>query len=419
MISAYRAVRTVAVGTVAVLLTLGLPHGLNGQQSPRSPSTDCVACHGELELLRQHVPSPARAREVLVTREMMLGTGHDNMGCAECHTGYGTFPHAAARTATATCASCHQEANDEWAIGQHAMRDAAGEISAPCASCHGVHGVATVEQLAQAPARRAMNAECVACHQTATLPASDPHANEVGCWTCHAPHVVHSVDDPEALVAPAQQARTCGVCHDTAAAHWNTDAHGMQLREALATPGAVHVLPLSREAPTCTGCHGGHGMISSSDEEFANVSVARCAECHEHYANTFFGTYHGKATALGSRISASCSDCHGSHLVFAQDDPRSMVHEANLIQTCGECHPNARPAFVRYDSHPELLNWRRNPVLTGSFVFMNGLLVFVLLVFGAHTFLWWIRLAIDKRRGVGHGAHGAHGGQDSHHDTHG
>jgi hypothetical protein len=85
-----------------------------------------------------------------------------------------------------------------------------------------------------------------------------------------------------------------------------------------------------------------------------------------------------------------------------------MVHEANLIETCARVPPNARPAFVRYDSHPELLNWRRNPVLFGSFVFMNALLVFVLLVFGAHTLLWWIRLVIDKRRGIVHGP-GAHG----------
>jgi hypothetical protein len=31
------------------------------------------------------------------------------------------------------------------------------------------------------------------------------------------------------------------------------------------------------------------------------------------------------------------------------------------------------------------------------------LLVFVLLVFGTHTMLWWVRLWLDKRRGIIHG----------------
>lgn len=407
MIGAFRA--TLLAAIAAVLLGSALPDGAAAQTVPRTVS-NCGACHGELELLRQHVPSPARAREVLVTAESMRGTGHDDLPCAECHTGYGTFPHPEARTATATCASCHEEADIDWAAGRHAAPDAGGQVSAPCASCHGIHGVATAAQLAEAPARERMNALCTSCHQAEALPATDPHAAEVGCWTCHAPHHVHAVDDPAALVAPARQARTCGACHDEALEGWVTDAHGTQLRQALAAQGAAHGLPLSRETPTCTGCHGGHGMIATDDETFPNFAVARCADCHEHHASTFFGTYHGKATALGSRIAASCADCHGSHLVFAQDDPRSMVHPDNLIQTCAECHPSARPAFVLYDSHPELMNWRRNPILTGSFVFMNLLLVGVLFVFGAHTVLWWVRLIIDRRRGVGHGAHGGHGG---------
>jgi predicted CXXCH cytochrome family protein len=396
----------------SLLMVLVAPGEALGQAAPRTV-TNCVACHGEMELIRQHVESPARARELIVTLDMMRSTGHGDMQCAECHSGYSTFPHVDARTQTSSCASCHEPADEEWAAGQHAVLDAAGETSATCTACHGAHGVATAEQLAEPPARREMNARCVACHQTEILPASDPHSGEVGCWACHAPHLVHPVDDPEALVAPARQASTCGACHDEAFANWDTDAHGDQVRTALASPGAVHLLPLTREVPTCSGCHGGHGMIASDVEGFPEFITARCSDCHEHHASTFFGTYHGKATALGSRVSASCADCHGSHLVFAQDDPRSMVHEANLVETCGACHPNARPAFVKYDSHPELLNWRRNPVLTGSFVFMNALLVFVLFVFGMHTLLWWVRLIIDKRRGIVHGP-GAHGGHGSH-----
>jgi hypothetical protein len=44
---------------------------------------------------------------------------------------------------------------------------------------------------------------------------------------------------------------------------------------------------------------------------------------------------------------------------------------------------------------------------------MNGLLVFVLVVFGGHTLLWWLRLWLDKRRGIIHGI-GVHGHGQGH-----
>lgn len=400
--NAARSARSIGAPLTALLLAALAAGAADAQRTARD-AADCGVCHGELELLRQHVATPARARELVVTREQMRGSGHDAMACAECHRGYSTFPHPAAGTVTASCASCHAAADTAWAAGQHALRNAAGETGAPCTACHGTHAVATAAALERAAPRERMNATCVACHSEAALPASDPHAGEVGCWSCHAAHAVHAVDDPAAAVAPARQAATCGACHDTAAADWHGDAHGGAMQERLAAGGPPPGLPATPETPVCTACHGGHGVLAAEHPNFAAASVARCAECHEHHARTFFGTYHGKATALGSRIAATCADCHGAHRVFAQDDARSTVHTAQLIETCAACHPNARPAFVKYDSHPELGNWRRNPVLTASFVFMNGLLVFVLTVFGLHTLLWWIRLRIDRRRGIHHG----------------
>jgi hypothetical protein len=90
------------------------------------------------------------------------------------------------------------------------------------------------------------------------------------------------------------------------------------------------------------------------------------------------------------------------------DNPTSRVAEANLVETCGACHDHARPGFVMYDSHPDPMNRERNPVLFYAFWFMNSMLIGTLTVFGLHTILWWIRMSIDKRRGVSHhgGGHG-------------
>jgi hypothetical protein len=51
---------------------------------------------------------------------------------------------------------------------------------------------------------------------------------------------------------------------------------------------------------------------------------------------------------------------------------------------------------------------------------MNTLLVGVMAVFGTHTVLWWVRLYLDKRRGILHGPHHhgrGHGQGPSHHPS--
>jgi hypothetical protein len=375
---------------------------------------DCAVCHGELELLRQHVPGLTRARELLVTPGDVHGSAHDGMACAECHTGYRAFPHPQA-AATASCASCHGEAERAWNAGRHAEVTVGGERAAECATCHGVHRMAPVAALAEGQEMLRVNARCVSCHQTDGLPEADPHAGQVGCWTCHAAHEVHAVDDPRSAIAPVQQVRTCGVCHDTAAVNWRTDAHGMAVLSGVTAGTASTTLPVGRETPVCTGCHLGHEMVTAETPGFAVHVTERCAVCHEAAAGTFYGSYHGRATALGSRVSAACHACHASHGVFPEDDPRSTVHPANLEETCAQCHERVTASFIKYDNHPNPFDRERNPWIFFAFVFMNAMLAGVLGVFGIHTVLWWIRLLIDRRRGHGHGhhPHAGHPGEEA------
>jgi hypothetical protein len=404
---------------LAALLLLGTAGEAVAQQARGTRDGDCAVCHGELELLRQNVRTLSRARALVVLSDHVAGSAHDGMRCAECHTGYGSFPHPQAAR-SATCASCHDDVQHEWNRGQHARETVSGETAAPCASCHGIHDMAPVAALAEGAPMLRLNARCTECHQAEALPASDPHANQVGCWTCHGAHLVHRADDPAAAVSPLLQARTCGACHDTAAINWRRDAHGSAALRAFGVATDALVLPPAREAPVCTACHGGHGMRAAESPEFLNASVGMCQNCHERETSTFFGSYHGKATALGSRVAAGCHHCHGSHGVFPQDDARSMVHQANLVETCRECHEQARPAFVSYDSHPDPFDFERNPWIFGAFWFMNTLLVGVMAVFGTHTVLWWVRLYLDKRRGILHGPHHhgrGHGQGPSHHPS--
>ncbi|MBT8337523.1 MAG: cytochrome C, partial [Gemmatimonadetes bacterium] len=113
---------------------------------------------------------------------------------------------------------------------------------------------------------------------------------------------------------------------------------------------------------------------------------------------TFDDSYHGQATALGSEDVASCSDCHGTHGVFGEDDPRSMIHQANLVESCGTCHEESRAAFVQYQPHADHNDRENYPAVYWSYRAMTALLLGVFSVFGIHSALWVMRLALDARR---------------------
>jgi hypothetical protein len=359
----------------------------------------CERCHGELELLRQQTGSLARAQRMLVRDEVVAHSAHADLTCAECHSGYARFPHSAPTAVTQTCASCHAAADSLWTSGEHASADE----PVTCTQCHDSHDIVRIDTTRATTHAAVTNARCMSCHENARLAAHEPHLDGVSCARCHAPHDVRTIDHPAAWLAPARQAQTCGSCHDTAAVAWRTDIHGDEYLRRQHLAGRD---PAS-ETVTCTSCHTGHEMLPIDDPRFASTSVERCAACHEKAARTFFGSYHGKATALGSRVAASCADCHGAHDILPDSAAASRVARANLVETCGACHAYARPAFVQYDSHPDPFDRTRNPWIFYSFWLMNGLLVFVLVVFGGHTLLWWLRLWLDKRRGIGHG-HGQH-----------
>lgn len=381
----------------AVCLAVGTP--LTAQDPD-----GCVRCHGELELLRQHVATLEEARAVLAPRSDVAASAHGEMTCLECHSGFGGYPHPEVGGTTESCASCHEEAEALWRDGSHALDD-----NASCADCHGLHDVATVEDLQEPEGVMAMREVCASCHFEPRIPPDDPHADSASCAGCHAPHETLPPDDPASRVYPANQAETCSACHEEVTEVWVGDRHG-RAAVTLSGPGArTPEGATSDEPPACSACHGAHGMLAPSHEHFDRQMVDRCAACHEDYADTYFGTYHGKATALGSEVVATCDHCHGAHEILPASEPASMVSSERRVETCASCHEAARPAFVLYDSHPDPMDRSRNAPLHYSFVFMNTLLIGVLGLFALHTFLWWLRLVIDKQKGIVHGIGEDHG----------
>jgi hypothetical protein len=393
----------VTTALCAGILALSVPtSGVGAQDTGSSADQACLLCHGELEFLRRQAGSLERARTLLVPDDALAASAHGDMSCTTCHEGFDPFPHPAAVN-TEPCVSCHEEVSEVWAASVHA-----GEAAAECSACHGVHDVAPADTLRMPSGVAAMNLACTTCHGTSALPSSDPHAMEVSCASCHTPHATRTAAGPGSAVAPLAQVETCGACHTEEADSARTDVH----HEALVADGRASLALLSGgqgpRPPTCTSCHGAHGMLAPSHARFDQDMVDQCAVCHENYGDAYFGTYHGKATAVGSEIVATCDHCHGSHRIFPASDDRSWVAPGHLVETCGQCHEHASASFVEYDSHPNPLDRERNSALFFSFVFMNVLLFGVLVVFGLHTGLWWVRLILDDRRRASGGAGGGH-----------
>ena len=120
------------------------------------------------------------------------------------------------------------------------------------------------------------------------------------------------------------------------------------------------------DAPFYIDCHGMHYILPDDDPQSltnpANVPVT-CLNCHDqaeikaragftrNVGESFEESFHGRRGELGGTEVAVCSNCHGTHAIFAADDPRSKVNRARIAKTCGECHPGAELNFATAFTH--------------------------------------------------------------------
>ena len=336
-------------------------------------SLDCQRCHADSEFLHQQVANSARAQALVVAPSSVEASVHGDLECLDCHAGLDSYPHRLDRIEPARCIDCHDDVGVEAESGVH-------HGAVDCTACHGVHDVASPAQ--------AVSARCASCHVSSKQSELDVHAGNIECADCHGSHAMKN-----ASVARRDLVDACSVCHDDVAANWREDTHGQLWQDESAT----------QQAAGCIDCHGTHDILASDAESYVSVLLDRCSSCHADAARTANNTYHIKARTLGSEIVASCSSCHGAHEVFPASDSRSMTAQANLVETCGRCHEHANERYVQYQPHPDPTSRSKNPYLFYSFWFMNALLVGVLGVFLLHTAAWWLRLWLDRRRGVGHG----------------
>lgn len=355
----------------------GEPSGTN----PVSQNQDCMMCHSDPrfnatfadgERLSMNVDLPAYQRSV-----------HSAAGlqCVACHTGNTSYPHELAQVG---CQTCHL-----------------GESGKP-------QDYTTLEVRIEAPSKRAfvlgVNETCRKCHAEKFVESRDSaHAKVMdsgndlapACVDCHGGHEITPPDQPRSKIA-----KTCSVCHLSVYTTYRSSVHGAALEE--------HDNP---DVPTCTDCHGVHNVRGPRDPKFHNDVPTMCGRCHGNPAlmakygistdvfQTYEADFHGKTVELFRRQSpnlpsnkAVCYDCHGIHNIRRVDDPKSTVAQANLLNTCRQCHTEAGFRFPAAWSGHFPATWNHYPIL---FIVNTGYQILIATLIGG--FLVYIALDAQRR----------------------
>lgn len=174
-----------------------------------------------------------------------------------------------------------------------------------------------------------------------------PHAT-IMCTGCHldfaykSPHNIEQTD----WVRTARLA--CKNCHQDQWTQYSNGVHSISVQ-----PGEEITVD-DAQKPLCGDCHGpSHeiGWLTDNPEGQAEMHADGyevCGKCHEEMWDNYADYYHGRAYQQGSADAPACWDCHEYHLILPSDDRRSAVHENNLNETCGQCHPDVNDRYASY-----------------------------------------------------------------------
>ena len=375
---------------------------------PVVPNSECMDCH-EAEFKARKKGQPKEW--VGVRPELFEKSAHAKVSCVQCHSTITETPHEA-KLPKVDCASCHQDAVTQFSHSVHGVKlGKTGRPAATCASCHGgnAHELLPAKHVDSPVSKFNLITTCAQCHEDEKVIAEmgihsrtavgdfrdSIHGRGLfqmglnvapSCNDCHGVHDIKSSQDVASHTHKSQLSATCTACHVGIEKTMSASVHGVALAKG------------DEKAPVCTDCHSAHQIERPSNAHFKLTSDQSCGKCHESQAANYHETYHGKAMALNrpgtAPAVAACYDCHGHHDVFPTDDPRSKLHQANIVKTCAECHTGANASFTQYQPHANPHDGENYPLLNGVFLFMTSLLLGVFAFFGIHTLFWLGRMVV-------------------------
>lgn len=285
--------------------------------------------------------------------------------CASCHTPHSILSHTDAASSisrkniAATCTKCHvmiEAVHRKIIKGE--LWEKKSHVLPACIDCHQPHKIRNVfYDFGMA------NKDCMSCHQKESIKSSkDGHSlyvdinvyeksihNKTACSQCHSEVNASSVRPCEAITRKVD----CASCHASVGDEYKQSTHGKLV--VLKDPNA----------PTCSECHGTHGVLAKNDpaSPIFPINIPKlCATCHregEQAAIRYKGTehqiiegytesIHGKGLMKsGLTVTATCTACHTAHRELPHTDPNSSVNPKNVGATCGACHHGIQEQFEK------------------------------------------------------------------------
>jgi cytochrome b subunit of formate dehydrogenase/nitrate/TMAO reductase-like tetraheme cytochrome c subunit len=393
------------------------------KEKPKPTNDDCLVCHSDSTLTKESNGKPV---SLYVNPESFKNSIHGGMfTCVDCHTDVKTSPHETT-PAKISCGTCHADQQAAYEKSFHATAIKAGDgQAATCTDCHGSpHELLPASDPKSRVNHANIPATCGTCHgQKFVMEASghsaqpflsyeqSVHGRAVAagsekaavCTDCHGAHDILQASDPQSSIFKFNVPLTCAKCHKGVEQEFMASIHGQAISRG------------NWLAPVCTDCHGIHSIKNHLDPNSSvsahNLAGITCARCHEgmrlsqelgvegRRSTTYLASYHGLASELGSQIVANCASCHGVHNILPSTDPRSMINKANLVKTCGQCHPGVSEKFALSKVHVDAplsadvgsvaVRWIRKFYLSLIAVVIGGMVL--------HNFLIWRKKAILRR----------------------
>ena len=391
--------------------------------APKPTSEECFACHGDSGLTTER---NGKSVSLYVNPDKFKAAIHGSMfACVDCHTDVKTSMHEST-PAKVSCSTCHADEQAAYDRSFHAMAIAAGDgKAATCVDCHG----SPHELLPASDPNSRVNhvnipKTCGTCHGEKFVMASSGHSTQpflsyeesvhgravasgsekaAVCTDCHGTHEILAANDAKSSIFKFNVPKTCAKCHSAVQQEFMQSIHG----QAVSRGNSL--------APVCTDCHGIHSIKSHLDPNSSvaanNLAQITCARCHEgvrlsqefgvegRRSTTYLASYHGLASKLGSQIVANCASCHGVHNILPSSDPHSTINRANLVHTCGQCHPGVTEKFALGKVHVDAplsadigsvaVRWIRRFYLSMIFAVIGGMVL--------HNLIIWRRKALLMR----------------------
>jgi cytochrome b subunit of formate dehydrogenase len=373
------------------------------------PDEKCMSCHSNPELTKT---VDGKQVSLFVDVDQIKNSIHRDNSCVKCHTNISSASNpVCVKSGPVDCSICHAEPVADYQLSQHGTFFADGNENAPyCTDCHGVHDTQGKDDTNSPTFARNIPELCGKCHREGqkaavaytgveheiiknyTMSIHGKGLLQSGlmvtatCIDCHTAHKELPAHDVNSTVHRANIAGTCSNCHLGIYEEFRNSIHSPDISKS------------QEKLPACNDCHLSHTINRVDIDSFRQGILDQCGKCHLEIAETYFETFHGKVSKLGSMRTARCYDCHGAHNILPNYHPESKLSRANIIETCRTCHPNSNHKFVGYLTHATHHNKQQYPYLYYTFWFMTTLLVGTFAFFGLHTTMWLPRAIRERRK---------------------